>query len=273
MKLSMFQWLSILLFLPVVAAHSGTAGENDIINFDNPILYIELTGIWVLLLTTILIVLRKKTYMKKRSMQHLFFWSITITVAISSLYLGWYTVYRNFTSETGGPVHWHADFEVWNCGMQLELVNPTGIRNRVGTSLLHEHNDMRMHIEGTLSSLEEADIHYFFESIGGTLEEGILTFPSSHGFLQMKDGDFCKSRKGKVQVFVYRIVNARHSQKENFIYHQEKLNNFQYKISQYSNVPPGDCIIIEFDVEKEKTDKICDSYEIAQSEGRMKEEK
>ncbi len=267
-------FLSIFLFsLPLIAAHSGVAGEQERSVWAEPVRYIELTGVWVVLLTIFLIALRKQSFMRRKSLQHLFFWLITIPVVLSSLYLGWNTVYENVTSETGGPIHWHADFEVWNCGEEIELIDPSGIMNRVGSSLVHEHNDKRIHIEGTLKHIEDANLHHFLESTGASLTKESLTLPGEKGKVEMRDGILCNSQPGRLQIFVYKIVNGYRSQKENFIYRQEKLDDPDYVISPYGNVPPGDCIIMEFDVEKEKTDKMCDSYEVALSQGRMEEEK
>src|SRR3989344_2730996 len=66
---------------------------------------------------------------------------IAVSIAASTLYLSGATVYLNLKSATGGPVHWHADYEVWACGVRYELVDPTGFDNRVGPPLLHEHTD------------------------------------------------------------------------------------------------------------------------------------
>ena len=59
------------------------------------------------------------------------------------------TIYLNLNSATGGPVHWHTDFEIWACNNELELRDPHGaLSNKIGTPTLHEHNDKRIHLEG-----------------------------------------------------------------------------------------------------------------------------
>ena len=88
-------------------------------------------------------------------------------------------------------------------------------------------------------------------------------------FLAVNDGDLCNGKLGKVQIFLYSIVDAYSSQNDNFVYEQKKIAA-DYVLSPYSNVPPGDCIIIEFDEEKEFTDKICEPYRIAIEQGKMK---
>ena len=49
---------------------------------------------------------------------------------------------------------------------------------------------------------------------------------------------------------------------------QEKLTDYEdYILAPQSLVPPGDCIIIEFDKYKESTDNLCESYRIALERG------
>ena len=92
--------------------------------------------------------------------------------------------------------------------------------------------------------------------------------PTDEGMLEMRNGESCNGREGKLQVFLYKVTNPDSSKK--WIYRQEKLQDFdEYVLSPYSNVPPGDCIIIEFDSEKESTDKICASYTAAISRGEL----
>ena len=51
---------------------------------------------------------------------------------------------------------------------------------------------------------------------------------------------------------------------------EQKLIDFEgYLLSPYSNVPPGDCIIIEFSEEKDFTDKMCDTYRQSIQKGDM----
>ena len=197
------------------------------------------------------------------------FLGIIIPVIITTLYLVASTVYLNLISETKGPVHWHADFEIWNCGKKINLIDPKGLSNRIGTSVLHEHNDDRIHVEGVVVNYTKVDLSSFFEVIfsGGQLTKNELVVPTNDGVFALIDGDECNGRAGKLQVFLYRIINPE-EKKSGFIYKQEKLENFEnYVLSPYSTVPPGDCIIIEFGEEKEKTEHICETYKTATEKG------
>ncbi len=193
---------------------------------------------------------------------------LAVIVSMITVYFVVTTIHINVISETKGPVHWHADFEVWKCGEKTGLIEPKGLSNRVGTAVLHEHNDNRIHVEGVVVEKGDVDLYSSFKAVGGVLAKGYFMMPTDEGTLEMRDGESCNGREGKLQVFLYKITNPDSSKK--WIYRQEKLQDFdEYVLSPYSNVPPGDCIIIEFDAEKESTDKICASYIAAISRGEL----
>ncbi|MEW6722823.1 MAG: hypothetical protein AB1324_06175 [Candidatus Micrarchaeota archaeon] len=132
----------------------------------------------------------------------LLFGAICAPIALATIYLGATTVYMNAVSETGGPVHWHADFEVWACGERQDLIDPTGLDNKVGSPAVHEHNDGRIHIEGVLLKREEASLRNFFIQTGGNFEEGSLTIPTNGGVMTWSNGELCNGRPAKWLVFV-----------------------------------------------------------------------
>lgn len=197
--------------------------------------------------------------------KYLLFGAIVLVSVLTTLYLAGSTIYLNQASETGGPIHWHADFEIWHCGRQINIKDPEGFSNKVGTEVVHEHNDNRMHFEGVLLTLHDASIGHFFESLGGNMSSKHLTIPKDSGMTTYKDGDICsEGTKTSMQVFVYQTKNGEVSQK--------KLKDPpNYVISPYGQIPPGDCIIIEFDREKERTDKLCPFYKIAIEKGELHE--
>ena len=62
---------------------------------------------------------------------------------------------------------------------------------------------------------------------------------------------------GEMQVFAYR-VNPDNT------YSQTKLADpATYVMAPESQVPPGDCIIFEFDTPKPRTNKLCRSFKVA----------
>lgn len=196
---------------------------------------------------------------------HFLFWPIIAVIVAVTAYVAGSTIYLNVVSETGGPVHWHADYEIWKCGEQHQLADPEGFSNRVGETVLHEHNDNRMHIEGVVVDYSDVSIGSFFRSVGGDLHNGQLELPTGHGLVTVKDGDSCGDGVGTLQVFVWKTVDGKAV--------QEKLagNYEDYVPSPYGNIPPGDCIIFEFGSKlKDKTERMCESYEVAVERGAVK---
>lgn len=175
---------------------------------------------------------------------------IVIVVLAVTGYLVWSTISLNIKSVTKGPVHYHADFQIWNCGEQIDLVDPKGFDNKVGIPLFHEHNDNRIHVEGPILDYKDITLGKFFEVVGG---------------LPLESAVECNGYPGVVQVFVYKTKGD--------TFYQEKIADYaNYVLSPYSSVPPGDCIIIEFEREKEKTNKLCSQYQVKMEKGEIRYE-
>lgn len=229
-------------------------------------------SLYLLLLGSILLVLFAIIALKAKKLgdegKKVLFLSIVIATLIPTIVMSASTVYLNVISSSGGPVHWHADFEVWSCGREIDLKDPEGwLSNKIGTATLHEHNDKRIHLEGVVLKPEDASLGKFFDVVGGTLTPSSYSIPTSEGMLTAQNGDSCQSGSGEVQVFAYR------TDKDNY-YSQVKLPDPQnYIIAPFSSVPVGDCIIVEFDVPKERTEKMCRSYIVAEEIGKLKGEK
>lgn len=219
---------------------------------------------------------------------------IVIVMVGSTFTLIGSTIYLNVSADSGGPVHWHADTEIWACGNELELRDPTGfLSNKIGTATLHEHNDKRIHLEGVVvDEIVDASLGKYFYVIGGAITEDAMVVPLNEKDNQniyedeedgdgpsdsnpalvnpyivedeelgtvasFRDGDSCGEETAEVQVFVYNL------NEDGDTYEQRKLDNPRdYVIFDDSNVPPGDCVIFEFGPEVEKTDKLCDQYGI-----------
>ncbi len=268
--------LTLFLFLVVLSLYCASAHEDESqleLKIDErakstSFLLISISSA-IITLAIILSFLFKN---KAPKLKTILFLLILLPTIITTIYLVSATIYKNKLSETNGPVHWHADFEIWNCNDKIDLINPDGLLNRVGTSLFHEHGDNRIHIEGVVLKKSEVDLHNFFETIGGYLSNEILIVSTNAGNIEIKNNDFCNDKKGELQVFLFSITNPDPNKKSGFMYKQEKLEDFQeYVISPYQNIPPGDCLIIEFDEEKEKTDKLCESYKTAVEKGDLRE--
>jgi len=194
---------------------------------------------------------------------------IIIVVMGATSFTAGSTIYLNVISDTKGPVHWHADYEVWNCGENVELIQSTGFANRVGSPVLHVHNDNKIHVEGVLVEMKFADIRSVIHTVGGDIDDGLFTIPTDNGEVRMVDGEQCNGQPGKLQGFVYKISNP--DDRKNWVYEQSKLDDIgEYILSPEPSAPPGDCIIIEFDQEKDSTDKMCAGHRLAMERGELR---
>lgn len=236
-----------------------------------------------LIIATLLIFsLAKKE--KSEGLKLFLFWGMVIPIIFTTFYLTAVTIAKNQRSATGGPVHWHADYEIFVCGNseqtenasvkgttktlahegeEINLKDPKGLSNRIGSSDFHEHGDNRIHIEGVVEKLQDISLRKFFEVVGGQLSQTYLRLPTNEGELIVQNGLTCPDgSKGRWQVFVYKTRNN--------LVTQEKLINFpDYVVSPYGTVPPGDCLIFEFGRGKNQTDNICKFYEIALRKGEI----
>lgn len=221
---------------------------------------------------------------------------LATTLIAPTLFLGISTVYLNLKSESGGPVHWHAEIEFWACGTELELRDPTGfLSNKIGTSTYHEHDDKHIHLEGVVvKKSEDASLGKFMRVTGGSLsnvginvplnvesatwtaqgdkrdgdvqgnlsaeeiESEFITNTTDGPVASLKNGKQCGGQPAELQVFVYTF-----NEKDN-TYSQKKISNpAEYVIRDESSLgPPSDCVIFEFDTPKDQTDKLCEQYGI-----------
>ena len=164
--------------------------------------------------------------------KRILFFAIAVPIAIATLYLSGATVYLNIVSATEGPVHWHADYEVWACDEKFELVKPTGLEGRVGPIILHEHGDNRMHVEGLLLDLRQASLGSFFHAIGGSFSREEFVFPTEkQGIKAWRNNDLCNGQQATWHMFVNGKTN----------------NEFEdYIMAPFSTCPPCDQIKLVF---------------------------
>ena len=221
------------------------------------------------------------------------FGMLSATLIIPTLFMIISTIYVNTKSESGGPVHWHSGIELWACGTELELRNPSGaLSNKVGTSTYHEHNDKYIHLEGNVMEKRvDASLEKFMRVTGGNISKSSVGIPlsteesawitqgdkldgdqqgamsseilkeyiihSTEGpVAQFTNSQKCNDSPAELQTFVYKFNTA------NNTYYQRKLSNpSEYIMSEESSLgPPSDCVIVEFDTPKEKTNKLCEQY-------------
>lgn len=206
-------------------------------------------------------------HMSEGRKKALYIIAATCIIATTFYFVGT-TVMLNLASSTKGPVHWHADFEIWSCGQRVDIASPIGLSNRVGSSVFHEHDDNRIHVEGPVLESEHVSLQEFFRTIGGQMESGRLSVPTNEGMVEMQNGQLCGGQPASLQVFVMRVENP--DERKGWKYTQSKLADFPgYVTFPYAQVPPGDCIIIEFGPEQEKTGHLCETYRLAKERGEL----
>lgn len=202
----------LLLFSALGVAHGEEAMEDAAMeeeHLDEPASYLPfdpfalaIGGFGIILLLSIISIAfesRLSNFHKKT-----IFALVAIIVVGVTLYAGGTTVYLNLISDSGGPVHWHADFEIWNCGEKIDTMKQSeGLSNFVGSPVLHYHNDYRIHVEGIVVKKNDASLGAFFDAVGGKFSSDSLTVPlQGNEFLTVKNGDLCNGKPGKLSVVV-----------------------------------------------------------------------
>lgn len=221
-------------------------------------------GASVILVLLILISLGVKK--PKEPVKLVLFWSMAGVVCLTTIYLAAVTVWLNMISSSKGPVHWHADYEVWNCGKEIELIDPKGLSNKIGTATLHEHNDKRIHLEGVVVVPLDASLGKFMHVTGGSLAPNKMTFVTNEGEVTLESGAKCGETETEFQVFAFKVNDDK-------TYTQTKLTHpSSHIIGPHSQVPPGDCIIFELDAPKDRTDRLCKQFMVAKEIGKLGEE-
>lgn len=156
---------------------------------------------------------------------------MAIVTLLVTIYIILTTLHLNIISITKGPVHWHADFEIWVCNKEIKLAKPKGLSNKQGVDLMHAHDDSRIHIEGVLLDRKAASLGAFFYAISGSLSDDRLKVVTDEGLFAVHNGELCNEKPAKLYVFVNgNLIN----------------NPSGYEISHYEKVPPGDRIKFVF---------------------------
>ncbi len=252
---------------------------------------IRIVGVCSLLVVILLLYSSRQKRMKNAKKKALFL-SMTSLIVLTTVFLFGSTIYINTISDSKGPVHWHADIEIWACGTEVELREPTGLlSNKIGSATYHEHNDKRIHLEGVVvEESYDASLGKFMYVTGGDISPGSLTIPTNFDYvegdvdgdsvagdsaqlrqyvreldsgyaMELKDGMLCNGVASEVQTYVYSY------DKKSDTYSQSKLADPKsYIMRDQSIVPPGDCVIVEFGPKSERTNKLCLQYGVRDKE-------
>jgi hypothetical protein len=224
---------SIVCTIPFVFGHSQQL--PPLFSDYGPFTILTYVSILFFLLVAYAVLKKKQSKHEK----HILFWSIVVILGSATLYLAAYTLTTTLLSVTNGPVHWHADFEIWICGEKQLLPESKGLSGKIGSSLLHHHNDYRIHIEGAVMDYEDIMLAQFFQDIGGSLAQNYIGIPQEDGSVAYwQNGDSCPSgEKGTLRLYVQR----------GFSEEWEEAGEIpSYIISPYADVPPGDRLKLVF---------------------------
>ena len=232
-KRCLFLLFLILLFLFAYVAYSHE-GEEDfgMVNSElYPLSQLAVVGYGSIAFGILIVIILFFNKAMNETIKKSVYILLVVFVGLVTLYLILTTLHLNIISETKGPVHWHADFEIWACDKEIKLVSPKGFSNKVGTDLIHSHNDNRIHVEGVLLDKREASLGSFFHAIGGSLSGNGMEVPTDAGLISVHDSDKCSDKPAKLYVFVNgKLID----------------NPSSYVISPYEKVPPGDRIKFVF---------------------------
>ena len=245
----------------------------------------------ILLVVSALVVKREKFKHFKLPL----FVAIAATIILPSLLLVGSTVYVNVKSESKGPVHWHTDYELWVCGQEIEHRDPYEfLSNKIGTSTYHEHDDKRIHLEGVVVELDyDASLEKFMKVTEGEITNDSLTIATNENYVENDtDGDIPRNDPEIIKQFIeydengrplVKVTNGQTCVEEEgpaevqaFLFRYEKADDTytqtklaepaRYIMRDESIVPPGDCLIIEFDAPKPSTDRLCQQYGVRDAE-------
>lgn len=124
--------------------------------------------------------------------------AMLLVVLVPTLYTVGAYIHQVQTSWSAGEVHYHADYEVIvqdEAGTyhQVDLIDPSKfcqqarhestymckLNDRTGSTEYHEHNDRRIHLEGTFREREDATLAAYFKTFGGELSNTRLVYPTN----------------------------------------------------------------------------------------------
>jgi len=230
------RFLVLFLILSLLSIYNVFSHENEEqFDLDHSKLYplsqLTAVGYGSLIFGILIIIILLFHKVMNDAVKRIVYFLIIIITSLVTIYLVLTTLHLNIISETKGPVHWHADFEILVCDKEIKLPEPKGLSNKQGVDLMHAHDDNRIHVEGVLLYKKQASLGAFFHVIGGSISSDGIKIPTDEGLVSVHEGDKCNEQPAKLYVFVngYLIDNPS-----------------AYVIAPYEKVPPGDRIKIMF---------------------------
>lgn len=193
-----------------------------------------------------------------------------IAILVPTFYTAGAFVHESQTSWSGGEIHWHADFEVLveeeGEMTRLDPINPEKfcqdteheasymckISDRTGSTEYHEHNDNRIHLEGTFRERSDASLSAFFEQFQGELTNDRLVLPTNDGVVEKTETGIKTLKiivkKGTAQERDWCVIGPVRQEKQCVTFDGKKAHSpSDYVISPYTQGPNLDDIFIIYD--------------------------
>jgi len=223
----------LLLHIDASMAHEDDVNEEFMLDPSGlyPITQLEAVGYGSLVFGFLILIILLFHKKMGQSAKKIVYGTLVISVSAVTIYMIMTTIHLNSISVEKGPVHWHADFEIWVCGNELRLASPKGLSNKQGVILLHAHDDNRIHVEGVVTDRKQASLGAFFYAVGGSLTDDGMKFPTDNGIVAVHNGDTCNEKPAMLYVF----VNGKPIDDPRY-----------YEISHHETIPPGDRVKFVF---------------------------
>ncbi len=203
------------------------------------------------------------------------------------------TVAIHIQSDSFGKHQRQASIEFWVCGTEVSpRYQQPGIFHTAGSRDFYIDASKQVHRSGFVVNEDtDATLGYLFTALGGSVQSDHLTLPldpidekwlmpahrqdgdpqgnmsvdflqqfvrttnQDSALLELSSGQRCHDgASGQVQIFVYQL------HEDGTSYSQTKLEKPDDHIIPADSSQPSQCIIVEFSAEKERTNKLCESF-------------
>jgi|GEM_PF-3666786 len=229
--------------LPSVVAHETLTpvdyGLAQATGAANPLLYLSIASL--VLVSTLLVSFFASETWTKRHGQKLFL-LIACSIGFATVLTASFSLIQTLSADTIaiGTV----EYQLWDCGKRITIPEPAGLTTTTGVPQIHDHDGNRIHLVGMTAT--PLTLGAFFDTIGGELTSDHVILPTATDYIHRTTMDSCPDgRPGVLQVF----VNGKRMD-----------NAAAYVLHPGPAIPPGDCIIIDFNPTVQlTTEKTCDS--------------
>lgn len=198
-------WKSLLWAVASLLAFIGaTVYGYPMTDFTQYTVDILMWGVLALALLTVTAVVKEEELSERG--KTILMVGFLLAVLVPSVYATGAYIHGVATSWSDGEIHWHADYEVivqneTGGYEQLDLIDPSRfceetthessymcrLSDRTGAVEFHEHDDRRIHLEGTFRDREDATLQAFFRTFGGDLANDYMKYPTNEQVYEVRE--------------------------------------------------------------------------------------